>query len=66
MINHMGYYDLVLVLIPLVLLSVTGVFTAAGVALTTAVTVAATVSVGIIGHAMFINEPLPAGRKIAG
>lgn len=62
----MDYYDLVLMLIPLVLLSVTGTFAAVGVALTIAVPVAATVSAGIIGHAMFVNEPVAAGRKMAG
>lgn len=62
----MDYYDLVLILIPLVLLSVTGTFAAAGVALVIAVPVAATISAGIIGHAMFVNEPVAAGRKMAG
>lgn len=62
----MDYYDLVLMLIPLVLLSDTGTFAAVGVALTIAVPVAATASAGIIGHAMFVNEPVAAGRKMAG
>lgn len=53
-----GYYDVVLGLIPLALIGITGVLTLAGVEVTTAVPVGATVSVGLIGHAMFVRAPV--------
>ena len=53
-----GYYDLVLGLIPLALVGITGTLTVAGLSLTTAVPLAATVAVGLIGHAMFVNGPV--------
>lgn len=53
-----GYYDVVLGLIPLALLGITGALTVAGFSLTAAVPVAATVSVGLIGHAMFVRSPV--------
>lgn len=56
----MNYYDLVLGLIPLALLGLTGVLTTAGLALTTAVPLAGTISAGMIGHAMFIRTPTDA------
>lgn len=56
----MDYYDLVLGLIPLALLALTGSLTVAGVGLTTAVPLAATVSAGIVGHALFVNAPVDA------
>lgn len=52
------YYDAVLGLIPLAMLAVTGVLTLAGVELSTAVPVGAAVSVGLIGHAMFVRAPV--------
>jgi hypothetical protein len=52
-----GYYDLVLGLIPVALLGLTAALTAAGLGLTTAVPVAASVPVALIGHAMFVNAP---------
>jgi len=52
-----GYYDLVLGLIPVALFGFTGVLTVAGLNLTTAVPIAASVSVALIGHAMFVNGP---------
>ena len=54
----MHYYDYVLVLIPLALLGLTGVLTLTGLALTTAVPLAAAVSAGVIGHAMFMRAPV--------
>ena len=51
------YYDLVLGLIPVALLGLTGTLTLAGLSLTTAVPLAAGVSIGLIGHAMFVNAP---------
>lgn len=53
-----GYYDLVLGLIPLALVGITGVLTVAGLSITVAVPAAATVSVGLIGHAMFVRSPV--------
>lgn len=53
-----GYYDLVLGLIPLALVGITGALTVAGFSITAAVPMAATVSVGLIGHAMFVRSPV--------
>ncbi|MFC6835980.1 hypothetical protein [Halomarina ordinaria] len=52
-----GYYDIVLGVIPVALAGITALLTLAGVALTTAVPLAALVAVGIIGHALFVNGP---------
>ncbi|MFT4890806.1 MAG: hypothetical protein ACI9YT_001727 [Halobacteriales archaeon] len=52
------YYDAVLGLIPLALVGIAGVLTIAGFDLTTAIQVGALVSVGVIGHAMFVNAPV--------
>jgi Flp pilus assembly pilin Flp len=52
------YYDLILGLIPLALLGLTALLTTAGLGLTTAVPLAASVSVALIGHAMFVNGPV--------
>lgn len=56
----MNYYDLVLGLIPLALLGLTGILTVGGFTLTTAVPIAASASVGLIGHAMFVKAPIDA------
>ena len=53
-----GYYDLILGLIPLALIGVTGAVSAAGLSLAAAVPVGATVSVLLIGHALFVNGPV--------
>ncbi|WP_435157338.1 hypothetical protein [Haladaptatus sp. DFWS20] len=53
-----GYYDLILGLIPLALIGVTGAVSAAGLSMTAAVPVGATVSVLLIGHALFVNGPV--------
>ena len=69
-----GYYDLVLGLIPLALLGITGALTLAGLSVTIAVPMAATVPVALIGHAMFVRSPVdststasaaPAGSSMA-
>lgn len=52
-----GYYDIVLGLIPLSLFGVSGTLTVVGVEATLAVTVAATIAVLFIGHAMFVRTP---------
>ena len=61
----MNYYDLILVLIPLALLGLTAVFTAVGFGLTSAVPLAGIVSVGMIGHAMFVKTPTNAPSATA-
>lgn len=53
-----GYYDLVLGLIPLTLAGVTGVLFAFGVPLSAAIPLSSVVSVGLIGHAMFVRTPV--------
>ncbi|WP_083252751.1 hypothetical protein [Haladaptatus sp. W1] len=63
-----GYYDLILGLIPLALIGVTGAVSAAGLSLAAAVPVGATVSVLLIGHALFVNGPVdisPESTKVA-
>ncbi|MFC6904512.1 hypothetical protein [Halalkalicoccus tibetensis] len=52
-----SYYDMILGLIPLALFGIAGTLTLLGLQLTLAVPVAASVSVGLIGHALFVNEP---------
>jgi len=58
-----AYYDLVLGLIPVALFGITGALTVAGLGLTTAVPLAASVSVALIGHAMFVNAPTDDGAS---
>jgi len=58
----MNYYDLILVLIPAALLGLTGALTVSGLALTTAVPLAAAVSAGMVGHAMFLKAPVESAR----
>jgi len=53
-----GYYDLILGLIPLSLVAVTGVLSAVGFSVTSAVPLAATIPVALIGHALFVNSPV--------
>ncbi|USZ68593.1 hypothetical protein NGM10_02350 [Halorussus salilacus] len=53
-----GYYDIILGLIPLSLIGITAVLSAAGISLTAAVPFAATVPVALIGHALFVNGPV--------
>ncbi|WP_458206604.1 hypothetical protein [Haladaptatus sp. NG-SE-30] len=59
-----GYYDLILGLIPIALVGVTGVLSAVGLALTTAVPLGASVSVLLIGHALFVNGPVDESPQI--
>lgn len=58
-----GYYDLVLGLIPLALTGITGVLSVMGFGLTTAVPLASLVSLGLVGHAMFINAPVDSSAE---
>jgi hypothetical protein len=53
-----GYYDIILGLIPLSLISVTSVLSAVGFSVTAAVPLAATIPVALIGHALFVNSPV--------
>lgn len=52
-----SYYDLILGLIPLALFGIGGTLMLLGVELTVAVPMAAMVSVALIGHALFVNQP---------
>ena len=52
-----GYYDYVLGLIPLTLFGFTGGLMQTSLALTQALPVAAAVTIGIIGHALFVRPP---------
>ena len=52
------YYDVVLGMIPLSLIGVTAVLSALGFSITSAVPIGATVSVVLIGHALFVNGPV--------
>lgn len=53
-----GYYDLILGLIPVSLLGLSGVLFVAGFSLSTAVTAGGLLAVTIVGHGMFVNEPV--------
>jgi len=57
------YYDYVLGMIPLALGGVTAALMGAGLAVTTAITVASVFAVGLIGHAMFVNGPVDADTE---
>jgi hypothetical protein len=52
-----SYYDYVLALIPVAMLTVTGLLTALGWSLVAAAPVGATAATLVIGHAMFVNAP---------
>lgn len=53
-----GYYDLILGLIPLSLIGVTAVLSVVGFSITSAVPLAASIPVALIGHALFVNSPV--------
>jgi hypothetical protein len=55
-----GYYDIVLGAIPLALIGITGAFTLVGLPLTSGVMVGAATSIGVMGHALFVNGPVDA------
>lgn len=59
----MNYYDLVLGLIPLALIGIAGPLVVTGVDLAVAVPLAGSVSLGLIGHALFVNGPTDADRS---
>lgn len=51
------YYDYILAFIPLVLLGLGGGLSMAGLGTHTALVVAGLVTLGLVGHALFINAP---------
>ena len=53
-----GYYDVVLGLVPLSLLGITGALYGVGIDLAIAVPVAAAVAAAVIGHGLFVNAPV--------
>ncbi|MHC3380154.1 hypothetical protein [Haloarcula sp. H-GB5] len=53
-----GYYDIILGLIPLAMAGITATLFLAGFELTTAIPMASVVTVGLIGHAMFVRAPV--------
>ena len=60
------YYDAILGLIPLTLVGLAGILALAGLSLTLAVSVGATVSAALIGHAMFVRGPDRVSRTSRG
>ena len=54
-----GYYDIVLGLIPATLVGLTALLVGGGLPLWLSVPLSSTVAVGLIGHAMFVNGPEP-------
>lgn len=57
-----GYYDYVLALIPLTLIGTAGLLVGVGWEATVAVPVAASASLLLIGHALFVNGPVAGDR----
>lgn len=57
------YYDVILGLIPLALFGITAVLVASGYGVTTAAPVGASVSMLLMGHAMFVRAPVDAPRE---
>ena len=58
-----GYYDLVLVLIPVSLLGISGLLHGTGLGLTLAVPTGAMVALAFIGHALFVRAPVDHGHR---
>ncbi|MEF8840783.1 MAG: hypothetical protein V5A62_04050 [Haloarculaceae archaeon] len=59
----MGYYDIVLGLIPLGLGTIAAAMMLLGYQLTVAVPVASVFAIGLICHAMFVRTPTDAGPE---
>jgi len=53
----LGYYDIVLGLIPVALVGITAALLTVGLPTTGAVPIGALVAVGFMGHAMFVRAP---------
>lgn len=52
------YYDLILACIPLVLLGLGGGLNLAGLPQNAAIAIAGLVTLGLVGHALFVNAPV--------
>lgn len=52
-----GYYDAVLVTIPVALFGLSGVFVALGLSLPAAASIGGLVAAGLTSHALFVNTP---------
>jgi len=57
-----GYYDLVLGLVPAALLGISGALYGVGIDITIAVPVAAAAAAAVIGHGLFVNAPVDEPR----
>jgi len=55
-----GYYDMILGLIPLTLVGVSGTLYGIGLETAIAVPLAAMVAVALVGHALFVKAPVAA------
>ncbi|MFB6174003.1 MAG: hypothetical protein ABEI39_05110 [Halobacteriales archaeon] len=53
-----GYYDVILGLIPVTLLGLTGALHGGGLDVSVAVPLAAAAAAGLVGHAMFVKAPV--------
>lgn len=53
-----GYYDVVLGLIPLSLAGLTALFLTGGLSLALSVPLASMAAIGLMAHAMFVNAPV--------
>ena len=53
-----GYYDMILGLIPLTLVGVTGTLYGIGLQTSIAVPLAALLAVALVGHALFVRAPV--------
>jgi len=53
-----NYYDYILVLIPLTMITIPVFLITIGMNITTAIPIGATICLALIGHAMFINDPV--------
>lgn len=53
-----GYYDIVLGLIPLSLAGLTALLFVAGMSLSVSIPLASVVTLGVMGHAMFVRAPV--------
>jgi len=52
-----GYYDIILGLIPVSLGGLTAVFVTAGMSFVFSIGIASIATLGLMGHAMFVNAP---------
>lgn len=53
-----GYYDIVLGVIPLSLAGLTALLFVAGMSLSVSIPLASVVTLGVMGHAMFVRAPV--------